>query len=150
MRQRIRNLGIRKRSDLDLMEISRVCEPILRGWEQYYGKYNKSSLNPIYQHFNRTLRTWAMRKYKKLRGRKIAASEFLKGIAEIRPQLFNHWIRGLVGFAWWERCESRGSCPVLREAWGVIPLAYSLAGLDFPTSIRLVINHFYIASQHNR
>ena len=99
MRQRIRNLGIRKRSDLDLMEISRVCEPILRGWEQYYGKYNKSSLNPIYQHFNRTLRTWAMRKYKKLRGRKIAASEFLKGIAEIRPQLFNHWIRGLVGFA---------------------------------------------------
>jgi len=99
MRQRIRDLGIRRRSDLDLIEISRICEPILRGWEQHYGKYNKSSLNPMYQHFNRTLRTWAMRKYKKLKGRKIAAGDFIEGIAKKRPQLFNHWSRGLLGFA---------------------------------------------------
>jgi RNA-directed DNA polymerase len=99
MRQKIRDLGIRRRSDLNLLEISRLCEPILRGWEQYYGKYNKSSLDPIYQHFNRTLKTWAMGKYKKLRGRKIAAGDFIEGIAKKRPQLFNHWSRGLVGFA---------------------------------------------------
>ena len=99
MRQRIRSLGIRRRSDLDLIEISRVCEPILRGWEQHYGKYNKSSMNPMCQHFNRTLRTWAMRKYKKLKGRKTAAGDFIEGIAKKRPQLFHHWSRGLFGFA---------------------------------------------------
>jgi len=37
-----------------------------------------------------------------------------------------HWEKGMIGgFAWWKRCESRGSCTVLREASGEVPLAYS-------------------------
>jgi hypothetical protein len=70
MRQKIRRLGIRKRTDLSLNEISRMCDPILRGWDQYYGKYHSSALCPIYNHFNSTLRGWAMRKFRKLKGRK--------------------------------------------------------------------------------
>ena len=37
----------------------------------YYGKYNRSALNPVLRHFNRTLIAWAMKKYKRLRRRKV-------------------------------------------------------------------------------
>ena len=91
MRQKIRSLGIRNRSDLNLIEISRMCDPILRGWEQYYGRYHGSSLKPVYKHFNSTLRGWAMRKFRKLKGRKIAAGHFIEGLAKQQPHLFIHW-----------------------------------------------------------
>ncbi len=99
MLQEVRHLRIRQRSDLSLEEISRRCNPILRGWERYYGKYYTSGLDPVYNHFNSALRKWAMRKFRKLKGRKIAASNFIVGIAKRQPQLFIHWRRGAYGFA---------------------------------------------------
>jgi RNA-directed DNA polymerase len=98
MRSKIRHLGIRNRTDLSLLDISKLCGPILRGWEQYYGKYNGSALRPVHEHFNSTLRSWAMRKYRRLRGRKTAAGKFIEGIAKKSPQLFIHWRKGTCGF----------------------------------------------------
>ena len=97
MRQRTRQLNFRNRSDLELADIARLFNPILRGWIGYYGRFCPSALTPVYQHVDRTLRVWAMAKYKRFRGRKTRASEFLQKVAKQRPRLFVHWRFDRVG-----------------------------------------------------
>lgn len=97
MRQTTRRLNYRNRSNLSLADISRLHNPILRGWLAYYGRFYPSAMYPVLRHFNRTLVAWAMKKFKRLKGRKMRASQLLKTLAKIRPSLFVHWQRGMVG-----------------------------------------------------
>jgi RNA-directed DNA polymerase len=97
MRQKTRKLNYRNRSDLSLADIARIHNPILRGWMGYYGKYCPSAMYPVLRHFNKTLVAWAMKKFKRLKGRKIRASQLLKSLALKSPYLFIHWQRGMVG-----------------------------------------------------
>lgn len=97
MRARTRKMRIRHRTDLGLNDIATICNPILRGWIEYYGCYTRSALYPVLTHFNKTLVAWAMSKYKKLKGHKTRASVFLMKIAERQPQLFVHWNIGMRG-----------------------------------------------------
>lgn len=97
MRQKTRKLNYRNRTDLSLADIARLHNPILRGWLEYYGKFCRSAMYPVLRHFNMTLRAWAMKKYKRLKGHKIRAARFLEGLAEKQSYLFVHWQRGMVG-----------------------------------------------------
>ena len=97
MRQMTRRLNCRNRADLDLADIARLRNPILRGWLQYYGKFHRSAMYPVLRHFNMTLVAWAMRKYRRFRGHKVRAAIFLDKLAEKQPQLLVHWQRGMVG-----------------------------------------------------
>lgn len=71
--------------------------PVLRGWIQYYGCYNRSSLYPVLRHFNKTLVAWAMKKYKRLKRHKTRAVIFLLTIVKREPRLFAHWKIGMGG-----------------------------------------------------
>jgi len=97
MRQTTRKWNFRNRTDLSLMDISRMYNPILRGWLEYYGRFCPSALYPLLRHFNKTLVAWAIRKYRRLKGHKTRASRFLEGIAKRHPGLFIHWRRGMMG-----------------------------------------------------
>jgi len=97
MRQTTRKLNYRNRTDLSLRDISRLHNPVLRGWVAYYGKFYPSAMYPVFRHFNLTLVAWAMRKYRRLKGHKTRASLFLESVAEKQPHLFVHWKRGMVG-----------------------------------------------------
>ena len=97
MRQATRKLNYRNRSNLSLADIARLHNPILRGWMEYYGRFYPSALYPVLRHFNRTLVAWAMKKFRRLKGHKIRASRFLKGLAAKCPYLFVHWQRGMAG-----------------------------------------------------
>jgi RNA-directed DNA polymerase len=97
MRQTTRKRNYRNRSNLSLADISRLHNPILRGWLAYYGRFYPSALYPVLRHFNQTLVAWAMAKFKRLKGRKMRASQLLKSLAKTRPSLFVHWQRGMVG-----------------------------------------------------
>lgn len=55
MRQRTRRLNYRNRTDLSLPDIARLHNPILRGWLEYYGRFCRSALYPVFRHFNKTL-----------------------------------------------------------------------------------------------
>jgi len=100
MRAHIRTLGLRNRTSLSLEEIADILNPILRGWIQYYGCYNRSALGSVMVYVNRTLTAWAMRKYKKLKGRKTRATLFILKVQKEDRQLFSHWKAGLgIGFA---------------------------------------------------
>ncbi|MDA8308522.1 MAG: reverse transcriptase [Deltaproteobacteria bacterium] len=87
MRQTARQWNIRNRADLGLTQISRMFNPVLRGWLNYYGRFHPSAMNPVLRHFDLTLIAWAMRKYKKLKGRKTRAGNFLAAVAKREPHL---------------------------------------------------------------
>jgi RNA-directed DNA polymerase len=91
-----RKVGLRNRTDFSIRDLSKLYNPVLRGWYEYYGRYNLSSLDALWRHFNKTLVAWAMRKYKKLKG-KTKAVNLLGKIAKKEPHLFIHWEKGIVG-----------------------------------------------------
>jgi RNA-directed DNA polymerase len=89
MRRTMRKWRLHRRSEKSLSDIARMYNPILRGWINYYSKYHRSALYPIFQNLNRTLTKWVMWKYK-LKGRRMAANG-LGRIARLEPCLFAHW-----------------------------------------------------------
>jgi RNA-directed DNA polymerase len=97
MRAKTRKSNIRNRTDIELKDIARLYNPILRGWIEYYGRYHRSALDSVFRHFNRTLVAWMMHKYKKLKGHKTRAASLLEKIAKEKPGLFAHWKIGVVG-----------------------------------------------------
>lgn len=97
MRTTTRERKFWRRSDWELEDIARIFNPVLNGWLNYYGCFNKSSLYPMVRHFNKTLVAFMMRKYKKLKGRKTKAAKVLEKISKNKPHLFAHWKRGMTG-----------------------------------------------------
>jgi RNA-directed DNA polymerase len=97
MRTKIRKSNVRNRTDISLEDIAKLFNPIISGWMNYYGKYNRHELYKVWRHFNQTLIAWAMKKYKSLRKRKKKAGLFLEGIAKSNPNLFVHWRTGMIG-----------------------------------------------------
>ena len=65
----------------------------IRGWVNYYGKYYKSALYPIFDRLNRRLVRWVQKKYKRCRHQR-RATHWLRAIARKEPGLFAHWQLG--------------------------------------------------------
>jgi RNA-directed DNA polymerase len=82
-------------SGATLADLARSINPIVRGWINYYGRFYPSELIPLLQRINEYLVRWAMRKYKRLRGRPTRAWKLLAAIAARQPSLFAHW--GVLG-----------------------------------------------------
>jgi RNA-directed DNA polymerase len=95
MRQTIRSWRLPLRSDQTLDDLSRLFNPILRGWVQYYGQYYKSALSPTFRVLDRILVRWAMRKYQKLKGHQRRATHGLGRIAQRQPRLLMHGQMGV-------------------------------------------------------
>lgn len=97
MRLRIRKLRVRMKTELNINQMAKWLNPIIRGWIGYYGQYHRSAMHTISRHINKTLIRWARRKYKKLQHHKTKAGLFVEGIAKRSPNLFAHWKAGMVG-----------------------------------------------------
>jgi RNA-directed DNA polymerase len=95
MRDEIRSWRIHRNSDKSLKDLAGIINPLIQGWINYYGRFYKSALYPIFNQLNRSLQRWAMRKYKKLRGRKRRATHWLGRIAKQMRCLFAHWRLGV-------------------------------------------------------
>ncbi|WP_290441265.1 group II intron maturase-specific domain-containing protein, partial [Burkholderia cenocepacia] len=68
--------------------------PILRGWQQYYGRFHGSAMSVIWKHMNDYLVRWMMRKYKTLARHKTRARHALGRLARRFPTAFVHWGMG--------------------------------------------------------
>ena len=97
MRSTIRDLNIRRQTQLSLADIARTLNPLVRGWIEYYGRYAPSALSPMLRYVNQTLVRWAMRKFKRFRAHKIRASRFLQKLVREKMSLFVHWRIGMTG-----------------------------------------------------
>lgn len=91
MNLEMRHWNVHLRSDKDLQDIACMFNPIIRGWINYYGKFYKSALYSVFQHFNHTLSRWAAMKYKRFHCHRRKATHWLGNIAKREPNLFAHW-----------------------------------------------------------
>lgn len=95
IRQSMRDWRLQSRCAIKLEDIADDINPIIRGWLNYYGKFYKSAVSPLFAYLNRRLATWAMRKYKKLNKSLKQAIHWIERIAAKQPKMFAHWQLGI-------------------------------------------------------
>ena len=100
MRREMRRWGVARRSDKTLTDLALMFNRQLQGWINYFGRFYKSMLYPVFRHFNELLVMWAMRKYKRLRRHKGRARRFIADVARRQPGLFAHWRFGVRPDGW--------------------------------------------------
>jgi RNA-directed DNA polymerase len=86
-----RSWRLPRRTDKALTDLAHMFNPVIRGWIGYFGRYHKSALYPVFQHLKLTLGRWDMRKYKRFKGHRRRAEQWLGRIARRQPMLFAHW-----------------------------------------------------------
>lgn len=91
IRDEIRSWKVHRRSTVDIFYWSRVLNPKLRGWLNYYGRFGKYYLYGIYKMFTRILIKWAKVKYKRLKYSWRKSRLFIASIIESYPKLFVFW-----------------------------------------------------------
>ena len=96
----MRSWRVARRSDKTLTDLALMFNRKLQGWINYYGRFYKSMLYPVFRHLNDTLVRWAMRKYKRLRRHKTRARQFIAAVAGRQPGLFAHWRWGVRPDGW--------------------------------------------------
>ena len=92
----VRDWRIHRKNRLELSDLSRMFNPIIRGWISYYGKYYPAGLRRTFVGLNRRLVRWARRKYKRLRDHQRQATRWLRQLARQHADLFAHWKLGIV------------------------------------------------------
>lgn len=93
-RDKIKALEIHKRTGSTIQMISEMLNPLIRGWMNYFSKYNPSAMKYTLMIIERRIVIWAMSKYKHLRGRRKRAEKWLSQVKEREPKLFAHWNLG--------------------------------------------------------
>jgi len=94
-RQTIHDWRLPLKPDKALEDLSRMFNPVLRGWMHYSGRLYKSALYPTLRHMNRALVQWVRRKYKRCNRHRRRAEYWLGRVAQREPQLFAHWQMGI-------------------------------------------------------
>lgn len=90
-RDKIKAMKIHKRTGCKLDIIAEILNPLIRGWINYFGKFNPSAMRETLQCIERRLINWAMCKFKRLRGRRRRAEKWLCTVRQREPKLFAHW-----------------------------------------------------------
>lgn len=94
MRQRIRSWHIQLMCDKEIKDTANMFNPILQGWNNYYGKFYANGMYSIWKHMNWYLTRWTMKKYKKLARHKRNARYALEKLARENPMVLVHWKLG--------------------------------------------------------
>ncbi len=95
IRAEIRSWILHLRSDNRIEDLSRIFNPSIRGWLQYYGRFYRSALYPPMRQLDLSLARWAERKYKKLRGHLRRATHWVARISRRDPKFWAHWQLGV-------------------------------------------------------
>ncbi len=94
----VRGWELARRTALTLSDLRDLINPVVRGWMQYYGRFNRSALYPLLARINHHIQRWMRAEYRKLRA--------IKAVLRVRDRLtlqnrgtFAHW--QWVTSAWW-------------------------------------------------
>ncbi|AZU60839.1 group II intron reverse transcriptase/maturase [Neobacillus mesonae] len=94
-RSKIKAMNIHKFTGCNIQIIAEMINPMIRGWLNYFTKYNPSAVKYSIDCVNRRLTKWAMCKYKRFRGHRKRAETWLKALAKREPSMFPHWVKGM-------------------------------------------------------
>ena len=91
LKDKIKAMELHKRSGSKIEMIAEAINPTVRGWMNYFGAYNKSAMKGTLDVIQRRLIKWAMCKYKRFRGHRRRAEEWLYEVKKREPTMFAHW-----------------------------------------------------------
>ncbi len=80
-----------------IVGVAQFLNPYIRGWVNYYGKFRKSAMNPVFCLLNKRLIRWARKRYKRYKTSIKRAFQWFTRVREQFPGLFYHWKIGLTG-----------------------------------------------------
>lgn len=83
------------RNNQRLEDLARLVNPAVRGWMNYYGRFDRSQCVQVLRHLNAALAAWVQRKYTRFRRRERAAMYWLGRVARRDPGLFVLWQLGV-------------------------------------------------------
>lgn len=97
IRKEVREWGLAtKWNTRNLQELAKFINPIVRGWVNYYAKFNRSECLDQLRYINLVLARWAKRKFKRFHRKWMSALRWLGHIARSQKDLFYHWEIGVV------------------------------------------------------
>jgi RNA-directed DNA polymerase len=88
-REKIREIRMANKM-VPLERLAAIMNPVIRGWANYFLKYNPSEARKILNYVNLTLVRWVRFKYRTARTY-LKASRRLRRVAKDCPDLFYHW-----------------------------------------------------------
>ncbi len=94
----VRRWRLHRFTGLELADLAKWINPIVRGWLNYYGRFYRSKLYPLLRRINTYLVRWACKKYRRLAPYK-RAKRWWDNLLGRCPALFAHW-RFVGGFDW--------------------------------------------------
>ena len=66
IRQQVRRWRLHRLSDRSLEDLAQSINPVIQGWMNYFGAYQRSALISVLRHIDQHLLKWVKRKYKKI------------------------------------------------------------------------------------
>jgi RNA-directed DNA polymerase len=76
-------------------EMAKLLNPVVRGWANYFCRFNPTEARKVLRYVNSTLVRWAKRRYKRLRFSLGKAFRWLARLAQECPDMFHHWEMGI-------------------------------------------------------
>ena len=92
MRRSIRQWRLPRQTSVGLHELAQRYNATLRGWLNYYGRFYKSAMRAVFDHFDRGLLAWTRRKYRRFERHPRRARRWLTKTVNRQPRLFIHWL----------------------------------------------------------
>jgi hypothetical protein len=92
MNGRISAWNLHRQTSVGLHELAARYNATLRGWLNYYGRFYKTALRQVFDHFDRRLARWAERKYRRLLRHPTRSYRWLQQAVDRHPRLFIHWL----------------------------------------------------------
>ena len=80
-----------------IVGVAQFLNPFIRGWVNYFGKFRKHELNPIFQLLRKRIVRWVRKRYKRYKTSVNRAYKWLETVRIQFPSLFYHWQIGLCG-----------------------------------------------------
>lgn len=84
----VRSWRLHRRTAQESSDLARTVNPVVRGWMNYYGRFYRSALYPLFDRINTYLLRWIQKKYRV--GMKQALQRLALGHT-LRPKYFAHW-----------------------------------------------------------
>ena len=84
----VRSWRLRRRIGIGESGLARRINPVLRGWMDYYGRFYRSALDPLFYRVSTYLMRWICKKYRV--GWRRAERRLAHGY-RLNPRYFAHW-----------------------------------------------------------
>ena len=94
IRERIRAVFNPRNTQVSLEEIALKLNPKIRGWLNYYSKFNPRVAGNVFLYLNGLIRRWIEEKYR-INSKKAIINKY-GGIMQLNTQLFVHWQKGII------------------------------------------------------